>query len=533
MTPQVASAAATFKFVASLACTKNLSRSCIADGEEAVVPIQAHASDRSQLLPSQTISIVVEARPYPRCDASDLLVTPPAGPGQAIITHNEADLSVRLTARDVDGLPIGDSPVQLSVTWSSVALKAALPSSSIVPPVRDSKQGSLYIASVARADRSKPGQYTLSVSLRDAWGEGGAMLCGLLNRTFTIRCADGFHQEGESCIEVRSDVRRIIGGVVGTGLGLALISLVSLFVNRNPQRARRLVQSFLAKEVTMTIGVASETFDIAGDSICLAAAVEADTLVTPYIACYVVATVTSVVALGYRVLLLVQQWRSRMHQMKLHVAGPMSASARRREERILKLNTLMAENKAAEVECYIKMACVCPRSRACLPHSICFCGCVLVHVCAHVHVQACVDTGDCVCACVCLRMLASNLKMCVRGCVQARLCVCVRVRACVCARARVRVWVYVCARGCVCGCVSACVCVSVCVCGDGWVNRPSLSQMCALGRSTAGCLGALLARSRTGRLFNHPSFHGVYVGHVWKQAAEGSRTERYAAWSPN
>ena len=131
---------------------------------------------------------------------------------------------------------------------------------------------------------------------------GSKQTCTLQSR-LRVSCRAGFKKSGPSCVERSEiDLRLALGGSVGAVLAAMMVVLMYL-VRAHPQKLKSIFVSFLRNEVKLALQILSEAFDFLTDTWVLFGQVltapddVTRDIIVPWIVCYAVAVVVSVLAL--------------------------------------------------------------------------------------------------------------------------------------------------------------------------------------------------------------------------------------------
>ena len=156
-----------------------------ADTRQTTVTVSAEAS--LEAVP-RSMSVTVSLQPFASCRYTTSTFTG----SNAVFSHLTKDkIFLTIVPRDTDNLRITNTPMNV---LGNTYLKAMLASETvpdIALGIRSGPNGG-HLAFVS--DTSRAGQYTLRVSMTDAWDEntGTVTACMLQQYTFTIKCAVNF-----------------------------------------------------------------------------------------------------------------------------------------------------------------------------------------------------------------------------------------------------------------------------------------------------------------------------------------------------
>ena len=122
--------------------------------------------------------------------------------GGKTVSHT-GDLVIEISVRDTDSLPMRKTPVEILLQWAHGKEMRE------IPATQDSNgDGSSYLVSVPPSARRHPGNYSLSVQIKNGFGVAAGVskvvsTCKVLDQQMNVICGDGFAPDasaGNECM---------------------------------------------------------------------------------------------------------------------------------------------------------------------------------------------------------------------------------------------------------------------------------------------------------------------------------------------
>jgi hypothetical protein len=236
-----------------------------------------------------TVVTIIDS--YVSCDNSKVTVIP-----NEVTLPRSSHLVVRFLANDADNMPVNYTQGEIEFRWAGQPF-----------PSTWARGRNEYIADVPRQWTDVGGQYELTVGIRHSWNASLGLVesCVVFRRMFAI--------EGDT-------QQTILASVLGAVLVVFVVS-VAWFVRRSATAWASLLEfvlAFLRSEGLLALEISLGLWDIAGDCWFLVEVRKqsrkgwVSRVWIPYVVFFSLACLVSTLALGAKLVLLVQTVRSRV-----------------------------------------------------------------------------------------------------------------------------------------------------------------------------------------------------------------------------
>ena len=220
----------------------NGEQNCIADGEKVITTVEIGAPLSSSSGSKSSVRITAEVSSWISCMRSVAWVAWRGASTRArsISIDASSSLSAHVLARDVDGLPINYTRVDLDFSFNNMTI-----------PVVWNRGRNEYVATVGQEQTAQPGDYDLVVHALHGFNETAQQVvkCELLRLTISVTA--GFNTSL----------------VLGISASCCLVFVVGLllWVRRVRDKLRRVLEMVLAEGIKLIVGITFELGDFVTD----------------------------------------------------------------------------------------------------------------------------------------------------------------------------------------------------------------------------------------------------------------------------
>ena len=220
----------------------NGEQNCIADGEKVITTVEIGAPLSSSSGSKSVVRITAEVSSWISCMRSVAWVAWRGASTRArsISIDASSSLSAHVLARDVDGLPINYTRVDLDFSFNNMTI-----------PVVWNRGRNEYVATVGQEQTAQPGDYDLVVHALHGFNETAQQVvkCELLRLTISVTA--GFNTS-------------LVLGISASGCLMFVVGLL-LWVRRVRDKLRRVLEMVLAEGIKLIVGITFELGDFVTD----------------------------------------------------------------------------------------------------------------------------------------------------------------------------------------------------------------------------------------------------------------------------
>ena len=220
----------------------NGEQNCVADGEKVITTVEIGAPLSGSSGSKSVVRITAEVSSWISCMRSVAWVAWRGASTRArsISIDASSSLSAHVLARDVDGLPINYTRVDLDFSFNNMTI-----------PVVWNRGRNEYVATVGQEQTAQPGDYDLVVHALHGFNETAQQVvkCELLRLTISVTA--GFNTS-------------LVLGISASGCLVFVVGLL-LWVRRVRDKLRRVLEMVLAEGIKLIVGITFELGDFATD----------------------------------------------------------------------------------------------------------------------------------------------------------------------------------------------------------------------------------------------------------------------------